>query len=98
MGIQAMTTWKHNQRHIRIPITVIDKSSGEPTEILMKMIVNNVILCGYGKVWTFSKSNRGTSVMDSRDNLRKPAPYILKELTRLLGADEGIKAYQKLTV
>lgn len=93
---QNPTTWQFNQRFIRVPITVIDKQSNEPTEILMRMIINNVTLIGYGKTWTFSKSSKGKSVLDSRDNQRKPAPYICKELIRLLGESEGEQAYSKL--
>lgn len=90
------TTWQHEQRKLRIPITIVDEKTGEPVEILMRMIMNNVTLCGYGKTWTFSKSNKGTSVMDSRDNKRKPAPYILKELQRILGESAGNEAFNKL--
>lgn len=90
------TTWQFNQKHLRIPITVIDEKTKDPTEILMRMIINNVTLTGYGKTWTFSKSSKGKSVLDSRDNQRKPAPYICKELIRLLGESEGEQAYSKL--
>ena len=89
------TTWEHQQRVLRIPITIIE-DNGEKKEILMRMIMNNVTLQGYGKTWTFSKSNKGKTVLDSRDNQRKELYYIWKELQRLLGESEGEKAYEKL--
>jgi hypothetical protein len=89
--------WESNQKFIRVPITVIDKETNEPTEILMRMVMNIVTLEGYGKTWTFSKSSKGKTVLDSRDNKRKETYYIWKELVRLLGEFEGEKAYEKLT-
>ncbi len=93
---EKQTTWQFNQKHLRIPITVIDEKTKEPTEILMRMVMNNVTLQGYGKTWTFSKSSKGKTILDSRDNKRKELYYIWKELTRILGEIEGEQAYSKL--
>jgi hypothetical protein len=78
-----------NHYTIRIPITIRDKESGELVEITMKTVMNELNIVGYGAAWTWRKSSRGNSVMDSRDGKRKALPYIAAELRRLLGDYDG---------
>ncbi len=90
-------SWTHHKSMKRVPITVIDDTTGEPKQVLMRMIVNTIYVMCYGKEISFSKSNRGQTILDSRENKRRSVDFIISELTRILGQDEGIKAGMLLT-
>jgi Lhr-like helicase len=89
--------WKVEKYGIRVPITIKDSVTGELKQVMMRMKMREITLMGYGKVWTFKKSDRGSTYVDSRDGKRKSPAFIRTELIRLLGADETRKLSAELT-
>jgi hypothetical protein len=80
----------------RFKITVKDKVTGEPKEVLAKLTTTTLTVVSYGVAFHFVKTNRGASVLDTRDGLRKPQAFVRSELRRILGATEGDAKFTEL--
>lgn len=82
----------------RFRVEIADKVTGERVEVLCKLITYEVIVKSYGKVITFSTSNRAKGTfLDSRDGLRHPLSFAKTELARLLGTPVGAAQFRVLT-
>lgn len=89
-GVQVRQTVK------RFPCTVIDRVTGLPVEVLAKLITNTLHVVAYGKGFTFTKTNRGHTVLDGRTDKRISQGYARAELQRILGESAGNEAFEKL--
>lgn len=80
----------------RYRATVTDKHTGLPTEVTVRIITTTVTVISYGVQFTFSKCNRGQSVVDSRSGKRVSLSFAKAELRRILGDSEGARQYAAL--
>lgn len=73
----------------RFKITVKDRITGEPVEVLAKLDMRTVTVVSYGVVFRFSCKRGSQTACDSRSGKRVSLAFVASELTRILGNDEG---------
>lgn len=80
----------------RYPCTVTDRITGQPIDVMVKLVTNVVHVIAYGMRFTFTKTNRGKTVLDSRNGKRVRLEFARAELRRILGDSEGLAKYAAL--
>jgi hypothetical protein len=73
----------------RFKVTVKDRITGEPVEVLAKLDMRTVTVVSYGVVFRFSCKAGSRTAVDSRSGKRVELTFVNSELVRILGNVEG---------
>lgn len=79
----------------RFKITVKDRVTGKPVEVLAKLDMRTVTVVSYGTVFHFSCKAGSKTAVDSRSGKRVDLTFVRSELLRILGDEEGNTKYSE---
>lgn len=80
----------------RFKVTVKDRVTGDPVEVLAKLEMRTVAVLCYGTQFHFTMKRGSQTCVDSRTGKRVPLNYVQSELCRMLGNSEGIAKFGEL--